>query len=207
MAQLCGDFVSIGAVDPVCAAGQSLADPLLRRVADPARASGWSSWNLVDVGGCGGTVDLAGAIAVELQRLPLVPSALMVQPPSGWTLVNVDTIAFSDGAGQTLPTTVLGTSVLVRATPVGYLWDFGDGSSPLSSTDPGAAYPAATITHKYGVEGTRRVTLTTTWRADFQVAGTPTWEPVTGTATTASTSGPLIVYTAHSRLVDGPIAP
>lgn len=205
MAQLCNDFLAVGGVEEPCPDGQRRVDPLLRRVADPTRATGWSPWNMVDVGGCVGEVDLAGAVAVELQRLPLTPSSLSVQPPSGWTLVNVETIAFSDGAGQILSTTVLGTSVRVRAVPVRFAWDFGDGSEPLVTTDAGAPYPEATIGHRYRAEGTHRITLTTTWRADFQVSGTTTWEPVAGTATTASSSEPLSVYTAHSRLVDEPV--
>jgi len=138
--------------------------------------------------------------------LPLVASALSVQPRSGWALVNLDTIAFSDGAGQTLAATVLGTDVVVRAVPAGYRWDFGDGSAPLSTTQPGAPYPHATITHQYRHEETVRITLTTTWRADFQVVGSGTWEPVDGTATTQSSSAPLTIYTAVPHLVADPVA-
>ena len=168
---------------------------------------GWSPWNLVAGGGCVGTVDLAAAVAVELKRLPLVGSVVSVQPRSGWALVNLDTIAYSDGAGQWLAATVLGTDVVVRAVPVGYVWDFGDGSVPVVSTGPGAPYPHASITHQYRQEGTRTIVLTTTWRADFQVVGSSTWEPVLGTATTRSASAPLRIYTAVPRLVADPVAP
>ena len=205
MAQLCSDVRAVGGVAVPCAVGERRVDPLLRRVADPGRVAGWSPWNMVDVGGCVGQVDLAGAVAAEFQRLPLTASVLSVQPPSGWTLVNLDTIAFSDGVGQTLSAVVLGTSVLVRAVPVRFAWDFGDGSAPVVTTGPGAPYPDATVAHRYSAAGKHSIVLVTTWRADFQVAGTTTWEPVAGTATTTSSSGPLDVYTARARLVAEPL--
>jgi hypothetical protein len=88
---------------------------------------------------------------------------------------------------------------------VRYSWDFADGSSPLVTTDPGRAYPHQTVAYQYRSGGTYRITLITTWAADFQVTGSTTWEPVTGTATTTTTSGPLRVYTARSHLVDSPL--
>jgi hypothetical protein len=181
-------------------------DPLFRRTQDPNAPTGWSPWAMVEAGGCVVDVDIRAALAQELQRLPLTPSSLTVQPPSGWTLVNADTVVFTDGAEQVLTTTVLGIAVTIRATPVSFAWDFGDGADPITTTDPGRPWPEHTIAHRYLAEGTHHITLTTTWTATFQVAGTATWEPVDGTATTTSTSSPLTVYEARSRLVDGPTA-
>ena len=161
---------------------------------------------MVAAGGCVADVDLRAAIAQELQRLPLTPSKLSVQPPSGWTLVNADTVAFADDDEQLLTTTVLGFEVAIRATPTSFTWDFGDGSAPLRTRDPGRPWPEQTIAHRYQAEGTHRITLTTTWSAVFQIAGTQGWEPVDGTATTTSTSQPLDVYEARSHLVAGPTA-
>jgi len=161
---------------------------------------------MVESGGCVVDVDIRAAIAQEFQRLPLTPSVLQMQPPSGWTLVNADTVAFTDGSEQVLSTTVLGVGVTIRATPASFRWDFGDGSDPLTTTDPGRPWPDHTIAHRYSAEATHRVTLTTAWTATFQIAGTAGWEPVTGTATTTSTSEPLTVYEARSHLVGGPTA-
>jgi hypothetical protein len=218
MTLYCLDFIG-GSVVP-CPDGRQPADPLIRRTAGSSNSTAGARWKLVDGGGCATPgvaaapgappvvvkVDLGPAVASAFQELPLAPSLLTVQPPSGWTLVNIDNFAFSDGAGQTLSANVLGTAVLIRATPVSYAWDFGDGSAPLVTSYPGAAYPHATIAHKYLAEGTHLIVLTTTWRADYRVAGSATWKPVSGTATTSSSSAPLTVYEARSRLVDGPVA-
>ncbi|NMR20190.1 hypothetical protein [Cellulomonas fimi] len=210
MAQLCADFRDAGGVEAPCPDGGTRTDPVLRRTVDPASATGFTPWNLVDVGGCTTPVDLGPAVAAEFQRLPLTPSTLSVQPPNGWTLVNIDTLAYTDDATQTLTATVLGTPVLIRATPARFAWDFGDGTDPLVGTDPGRPYPDATIGHTYRTAGTRQITLTTTWTADYQVTGTQVtgtggWTPVTGTATTTTTSPPLTVHTARARLVADPV--
>jgi len=179
-------------------------DPLFRRVQDVNGA--WSEWTVAEDATCVVDVDIRAAIAAEFQRLPLTPSPLSVQPPSGWTLVNVDTIVFTDDDDQLLATTVLGVGVTIRATPVRYTWDFGDGSDPLITTDPGHAWPEYTLAHRYQAEATHTIRLTTTWTGQFQVAGTTTWEPVDGTATTTTTSDPLTVYEARAHLVAGPIS-
>ena len=142
--------------------------------------------------------------ATDFQRLPLAPSAIHIQPPTGWTLANVPTIVYASDEPQTLRTTVLGVDVTVRASPVRFTWTFGDGSAPLATPDPGRPYPNATITHEYRVEGALRIGLATQWTGDFLVDGFNTWLPVDGTAQTVGPSEPLTVYTARSRLVAGP---
>ncbi|WNB85944.1 PKD domain-containing protein [Cellulomonas sp. ATA003] len=111
---------------------------------------------------------------------------------------------FTDDAEQVIDTTVLGIGVRIRATPQTFTWDFGDGSDPLRTDDPGRPWPEHTVAHRYRGEGTHRITLTTTWSAVFQIAGTTGWEPVAGTATTTSSSDPLTVHEARSHLVAGP---
>ncbi|GAA2720080.1 PKD domain-containing protein [Cellulomonas aerilata] len=176
-------------------------DPLFRRSPDPFTADGWGEWEMVD-NGCLSVADIGAAVAQEFRRLPLTPSTLSVQPPSGWTLVNADTIAFADDDDtQTLLTTVLGLGVTIRATPDTFTWSFGDGSPELTTSDPGRPWPDHTVAHRYTSEGMHAISLTTTWAGTFQVAGSSTWAPVDGTATTTSTSPPLTVYEARSRLV------
>ncbi len=187
-----------------CLPTERAVDPLFRRAPDASASGGWSPWEMVEPAACVANVDIAAAVAQEFQRLPLTPSSLSVQPPSGWTLVNADTVVYTDDAEQTLATTVLGIGVSIRATPARFTWDFGDGVGSLTTTDPGRPWPEHTLAHRYSAEGTHRITLTTTWTAVFQVAGTTSWEPVVGTATTTSASDPLTVYEARSRLVDGP---
>ncbi|MFI2752596.1 PKD domain-containing protein, partial [Cellulomonas sp. P22] len=113
---------------------------------------------------------------------------------------------------QELTTTLLDFPITVRATPTQYTWDFGDGSTPLTTTDPGAPFPAdghvdagrypdGVIGYPYPHLGTFTITLTTTWAGQYQVAGTTTWLPVTGTATTTTTHTPVTVLESRTHLV------
>ena len=146
--------------------------------------------------------DLADEANRAFATLALSPSPIVVQPPDGWTLVNVATITYTEPAEQILDTALLGIPVQIRATPETYTWDYGDGSEPVRTTDPGAAYPHHTVGHTYEQPSDRvDITLTTTWTGQFRITGTPTWTDVTGTATTTSTADPLQVYEARSRLV------
>ena len=63
---------------------------------------------------------------------------MQLQPVDGHGLVNVEMILVTDAAQQVLTTTILGVPVTVTATPVSYAWDLGDGSAPITTTDPGA---------------------------------------------------------------------
>ncbi|MFE6235113.1 hypothetical protein [Cellulosimicrobium sp. NPDC057862] len=151
---------------------------------------------------CVTPADLAGEAERAFATLAIAPSSIVVQPPDGWTLVNVPTITYTQPGTQTRDTTLLGIPVQIRATPRSYAWDFGDGATPLTTTDPGAAYPHHTIAHTYDQPADQvQITLTTIWSGQFRITGTPTWTDVTGTASTTSTADPLRVYEARSRLV------
>lgn len=204
----CVDDAASGAVVRFCADGSRALDPLYRRALDPVTGVPVGVWEpTADVGGCPEDPPPAPVVltAAEFRRLPLTPSAPQVQPADGRNLVNVDLIALTDPAAQTLTTTVLGVAVTVRATPTTFTWDFGDGTAPLTTTDPGAPWPHPTITHPYTAPGTYAVTLSTTWTGQYQVAGTTTWQPVTGTATTTSPPLTLTAEEAPTRLVADPL--
>jgi hypothetical protein len=112
--------------------------------------------------------------------------AVNVQP-TGRTLVNLDTIVYTDPKKTTnFPVEVLGFPVVVQAIPKSYTWDFGDGNT-LTTETPGSPYPAKEITHKYMNRGSVSLTVTVNYEAQFNVAGTG-WQyagvvPITGPAT------------------------
>lgn len=138
----------------------------------------------------------------EFAELPLQAPPVHVQPDQDWVLVNIDTIAYTSDAPQILETELLGVPVAVRATPIEFSWDFGDGSDPIVTTGPGRPYPHQTIGYSYTQAAEQRVvTLTTTWSGEFQVAGQGPWIPIAGTVTTTSQSDPFAVETRHARLV------
>ncbi|WP_286219272.1 hypothetical protein [Paraoerskovia sediminicola] len=179
-------------------------EPLYTRTRDSADDP-WSPWTLVEAGTCLTAADLAPEMEREFQTLPITPPAMTVQPPSGWTLVHFDTIAYTepaDATAQTFDITLLGVPVEVRAESSEFTFDFGDGSTPVVTTDPGAPYPDQTVTHSYSDVGRRTISLSTTWTGQFRIVGTPTWSDITGTAETTTTAPPIDVLQAQSRLVE-----
>ena len=142
--------------------------------------------------------------AAEFRRLPLVASVPRLQPADGRGLVHVDLIVWTDPQPQTFATSLLGVPVQVRATPSRFVWDFGDGSEPLVTTDAGAPWPEHTVARPYDHAGEYALTLTTTWSGQYRVNGAGPWLPVLGTATTTSTPVPTEVVQADAYLVAGP---
>jgi hypothetical protein len=144
--------------------------------------------------------EVAEAVATEFRRIPLSPPGIVVQPARGWTFVNIETVVLTRAAEQTFPITVLGIPVTVRATPLRYVWSFGDGTAPLVTTEPGAPWPNPSNTHIYRVTGLRTITLTTEWSGEYQIAGATSWQPIDGTATTTESAPPLEVRSATNAL-------
>ncbi|MFC8796265.1 PKD domain-containing protein [Promicromonospora sp. NPDC057138] len=169
-------------------------------------SGGWSDAAMVEEESCLAEqrqqVDIPAAAARAFQEMQIAPSEVNVQPPDGWTLVNVDTIAFTENQPRTMSTSLFGMPVEIRALPTNYSWNFGDGSTPLVTTDPGAPYPAHTVAHAYAKPGSATISLTTTWHGQFRLAGEPTWHDVAGEGTTVSSSGSLEILEARARLVE-----
>lgn len=148
------------------------------------------------------TADVVALVSSEFQRLPLTAPVIAYQPEGEWALVNVDFVVYTDPSAQVLETTILGVPVTVRATPVSYSWDFGDGCPPLVTSSPGQPYPHQTIAHVYtsaseGVE----VTLTTSWQGELQINGSGTWLPIAGFATTTSSTPSVEIVAMDVHLV------
>ena len=94
-----------------------------------------------------------------------------------------------------------GGTVDIRATPTTYTWTFGDGSDPITTTDPGAWYPEHTVFHEYTQAGTYTTQLSTTFTGEYAVAGGP-WLPIPGTATATSPTDPVTIVEARAVLTN-----
>lgn len=168
--------------------------------AGPGRA-GWylASWHC----GTPGAADNAPTLTLqEFQRLPLPAGAWTVQPPGGRVLVGMPTNVFvTDTAVVEMATTIVGQRVQVRATPVLWTWDFGDGAV-FSSTDPGARYPDLTNAHTYTARGSYAITLTTSYRGDYLVEG-GRWVPVDGRAQVTGPATTVQAVAGRPQLVAG----
>ncbi|MEV6282942.1 PKD domain-containing protein [Kribbella sp. NPDC051770] len=122
--------------------------------------------------------------------------------PAGRTLVNLDTIVYTDA--NTLSSSnvsVLGYPVVIEGTPVSYTWNFGDGSAPVTTRTPGKPYPAKEVTHKYMKRGSVSLTVTTNYRARFSVGGAG-WQPIDGTVAVTGPATSLQVREAVPVLVE-----
>lgn len=140
----------------------------------------------------------------DVQSLLVDAGGLEIQPDRSWVLVHVETIAFTGATEQILTTTVLDAPIEVRVTPESFTWDFGDGSAPLVTTDPGAPWPAHTVAHSYSAaQDSVVVTVRTEWDAVFRIPGVSPWLPVAGTVVTTESSETFEVVTATPRLVTG----
>lgn len=53
----------------------------------------------------------------------------------------------------------------------GWRWTWGDGTAPLSTNEPGGSWPKMTVTHTFRKPGSTRVTLRTSWTAEYWVNG------------------------------------
>lgn len=138
----------------------------------------------------------------DVQHLIVATGGLQVQPDRDWVLVNIDTIVWTGADVQQFDITVLNTPVAVEMTPLDFTWDFGDGSAPFTTTDPGAPWPDHTVAHTYtGAQPTAQVTLTTRWAGTFEVDGSGVTQTIQGLATTAESSAPFQVMTATPSLV------
>jgi hypothetical protein len=146
------------------------------------------SWTTVTTGCFGGTPPpyqpptvTPGDVLTALRRVGL-PELTTVVQPADKTLVNFDTNFYTEPRPVTLTLTLLGQRVGVEATPTTYRWDFGDGTTAVTS-DPGAAYPDLGVTHRYAdARVTVRPSVTTTYTARFRVGGGG-WQDVGGTVT------------------------
>lgn len=159
----------------------------------------WSAWDRISEWSCPWD-GLPPLSQEEFRRLPIAPSPITIQPDRVDVFVNLPTIVYTDPTTQTFTTTLLGTLIDVEATPARFTWDFGDGSDPIVTTSPGHPYPDHDVAYPYPREGTFTITLTTEFTGRYRITGTTTWRPVTGTATTTTTAGPLTPEEHHAHL-------
>ena len=98
------------------------------------------------------------------------PLKLRIQP-DGRTLVNVDTIFYTEPTTMRRTVVLLGHSVRLECTPVRYTWVHGDGTT-ASTSEPGRPYPAKDVTHRYKQPAEDlRARVDTTYRVRYSIDG------------------------------------
>ncbi|MGO1562930.1 MAG: hypothetical protein ACTHW7_14015 [Actinomycetaceae bacterium] len=120
----------------------------------------------------------------------------------GYQLVNMPVIVWSTAREHVAETELLGHEVFVRFVPVEFSWDPQDGSAPIVTNDPGAPWPDHTVSHEYAhTSSEQSMTLTTSWSAEFMVAGEQGWAPVDGLIEIETETDPFEIRERLVRLV------
>jgi hypothetical protein len=135
--------------------------------------------------------------AVRERVITLLPDASPSFQPAAGGIVNLPTL-FAAGEPRTMttePFDVLGFSVVVTA-DARWEWTFEPGATE-AFTEPGGGYPDDSVSHTYLDTGTRRVAVTTYWKARFTVNGEGPF-PVPGPEI-SKTAAPLTVPVREAR--------
>lgn len=142
----------------------------------------------------------------DLASFPITPATIHQQNPPH-TLKNYHTNFWADPNPQEFTTVIAGRQVQVRATPVLYTFDYGDGTSK-TTTNPGYrlgedVWDEETPTsHQYQEARDFTFQLTTTYRGEYSVEGGP-WQVIDGTVEQTGEGQLVRVWQTKVGLVAG----
>ncbi len=140
-----------------------------------------------------------GDVRRAVSEVPMPALRVTVQP-GGRTLVNVPTILHTDPRSVRESITLLGHDIDVEATPTGYTWHHGDGTS-RTTTRPGRPYPAKDVTHTCQRTADQvSIRVDTTYTVRYRVDG-GAWTPLGQPLTATGAATPLEVAEAAPVLV------
>ena len=150
------------------------------------------------------SVVTVGMVWSAVREVPVPAAVLVVAPPGGETLVNLETV-FSTEVGEFSTSVVLlGQRVRLVLSPVWFRWVAGDGVSWVTS-GPGVGYSPGLpmggyVSHRYVRAGVVSARVDVGWAARFSVAGGP-WQEVAGRVVVVGVPVELRVREAAPRLV------
>ncbi len=142
----------------------------------------------------------------DLASFPIAPASIHQQNPPH-TLKNYHTNFWADPNPQEFTTTIAGRVVQVRATPVLYTFDYGDGEQK-TTTNPGYRLAEdiwdeeTPTSHQYKEAKDFTFTLTTTYRGEYSVEGGP-WQVIDGTVEQTGEGQLVRVWQTKVGLVAG----
>lgn len=152
----------------------------------------------------------------DFAELPIEASTIGFEPDfQGFGFLDSHTNVFAESETQVLTEAMLGYQVDIRAIPIEFHFDYGDGTT-VTSFDPGSALPdydsagyavdktdtATATSHVYTASGTFEVTIGTTFIGEYRVDGGE-WIGIPGEAVISSSPGNADIWQMSSRSVGG----
>jgi hypothetical protein len=159
--------------------------------------SGWSPYTETCIAPDGPVVT-PGMVLDEVRRIGL-PSMSVEVPPE--TLVNYDTVVYTDAETFTRTVTLLGFTVDVEASPSQFHWTYDDGTTETTTTG-GRPYPAKDITHTWeDAHHTFHPSVDVKYQIRFRVDGGG-WQTLVDTITIDGPEGNVRIREATGMLAD-----
>lgn len=133
---------------------------------------------------------------------------VQLMEPNGWVVPGLDANFYSVVDQQLVNGTLLGQPATVRFTPVGWHWNYGDGSAVVRATK-GATWAAQGLqdfdrtptSHVYETEGEYVIRLTIDFRAEYRLGGAG-FIPIAGTINLPANDLRVTVTGAKTVLVE-----
>lgn len=142
--------------------------------------------------------------AEDFENQPIKPASLTMDN-APHSLKNYNTNIFAQSGEQTFTEDVMGEQVEIKAIPVSYTFNYGDGTV-MTTTNPGHSvaeqWDVKTPTsHQYSTPGDYTYTVTTTFRGEFRVPGGP-WQVIAGTSDRTSAPQTVQIWRVTSGNVE-----
>ncbi|MGK9146318.1 hypothetical protein KXS11_01640 [Plantibacter flavus] len=160
--------------------------------------------------------DLGTTLSVTVRDVAsFAPDAPTVATePADWGLVKLHTNVIASASGHVRSGTLLGAPAEVNFIPIGFAFDYGDGSTG-SSAAGGASWASLGVaeftktatSHRYTQPGPKTITAEVEYAAEYRVGGGE-WIPVVGTLSIPATTPHEITVLRNSTVgVDKPCTP
>lgn len=146
---------------------------------------------------------IAAQIQSKFEQLPISPATSGIQP-FPHTLKGADTNFYAEASEQTFTVDMLGQKLVIKAEPVEYQWDYGDGAKFGPGQAMGGPLPEerwgekTRTSHVYTGTSDYRVVLTTIFRGTYSVNGGPNL-PIPGAGQFASPPQTVSVWRSITR--------
>lgn len=133
----------------------------------------------------------AGQINTAVRQL-IFPGFAVETQPAQETLINFDTILFTEPRNYSRSINLLGYQISLRAEPIRFKWVHGDGTTQLSNS-PGKSYPNQNVTHRFAKSGTMNLRVDTIYSVRYRI-GNGGWQTLNSTI---SAPGPVTRITVR----------